>query len=68
MVRGPFFMSQTSTTTAADADLETVVRCGRCQSFIFALIALVKPQRIRGYCKRCGHRWTQTVRPAKATE
>jgi hypothetical protein len=60
-------MSQTSITTAA-TDVETVVRCGRCQSFIFALIALCKPQRIRGYCKRCGHRWTQTVRPIKAAE
>ncbi|HET6495040.1 MAG TPA: hypothetical protein VFH61_06725 [Thermoleophilia bacterium] len=62
-------MSQTSTKTVGTtvAANETEVRCGRCTSFIFALIGLVKPQRVRGYCKRCGHRWTQTVQP-KATE
>lgn len=65
MVRGPFFMSQTSTTPEPKTETETVVRCGRCQSFIFALIALTRAQRVRCYCKRCGHRWTQTVRPSK---
>jgi hypothetical protein len=46
---------------------ETEIRCGRCQSFVLALVDFMGSVTLRIYCKRCGHKWGQVVRrPQKA--
>jgi hypothetical protein len=50
-----------------DALDETEIRCGRCQSFVLALVDFIGSVTLRIYCKRCGHKWGQVVRrPQKA--